>query len=124
MPWPCSRREVMTDEQAELALRVKCAETILDRVLGRPKESMLVTVEKAPWQELIAASIIPNEAQAPALPPPSDAADAADAAAGEVVEGEIVDDQAVEEPAAIEDDELEDIEWEGSGVRNRADLGR
>jgi hypothetical protein len=51
--------EVATDRKADPAVRVKAAETILDRTLGRPTESMKLDVSGLePWAKLIQASTV------------------------------------------------------------------
>jgi hypothetical protein len=74
-------RAVIRDEEADLSARIKCAEILFDRVLGRPREAISLDVhtDLKPWQVMAQASIVRvvgNEAQA----------------TEEIVEGEIVAD--------------------------------
>jgi hypothetical protein len=60
--------EVATDRKADPAVRVKAAEAILDRSLGKPTESMRLSIDGSePWQRLIANAIVPNLEDARAL---------------------------------------------------------
>ncbi len=73
-------REVVNDDEADLVVRVKAAELILDRVLGKAPQTVAldVTANSAPWQRMAATaivSIVGNQDQI---------------GASEVVEGEVV----------------------------------
>lgn len=76
-------RSIVNDKRAAKSDRIKAAEVLMDRVLGRPKEqvSLDLTAEASPWQSLIAAAIVGTEEQARTQ------------ADSEVVEGEVLDDE-------------------------------
>jgi hypothetical protein len=69
--------EVAKDENADTAVRVKAAELILDRALGKAPQHVSVDVN-APWRQLMAQAIV-----ASVDPPGADE---------EVVDGELVED--------------------------------
>ncbi len=52
---------IAKDERAPYMARLKAIELMMDRVLGKPKESIQLEVEvdDAPWQKLMAAAIVP-----------------------------------------------------------------
>jgi hypothetical protein len=81
-------RSIVLDPDADGALRVKCAETILDRVLGKPKESIALDVQagQAPWQVALANAIVGSV---------EEASEILEREAG-IVEGEIVEGETVE----------------------------
>jgi hypothetical protein len=81
-------RSIVNDPEAADGDRIKAAELILDRAMGKPRESVSLDVGiQAPWQRVIVDAIVGTEAQAREL------------SAGEVVEGEVV-----------EEDPLDDLE--------------
>jgi hypothetical protein len=65
-------RSIVNDRRASKADRIRAAETILDRVLGRPKESVSLDINPG-WQGIVARGIVA-------------------VAESEVVQGEVVDD--------------------------------
>jgi hypothetical protein len=81
----CARmlRSIVVDEAAPIRSRIHAAEVLMDRVLGRPKESMAIdfanTAEPAPWQRMMAEAIVGNLQQA------------IDAEAESIIEGEVVE---------------------------------
>jgi hypothetical protein len=84
-------RAVVNDKNADVAHRIRAAEVIFDRVVGKPKESVSLDITGAsrpeqPWQQLIMSAIVANEGQARALPP-DPIIDVPD----EIVEGEVVE---------------------------------
>jgi hypothetical protein len=58
-------RAVINDKRASKLDRIKAAEIVIDRVMGKAKES--VQVEMAPWQGMVATSIVGTAEQARAL---------------------------------------------------------
>lgn len=69
-------RSIINDPDASPSDRIRAAELIFDRVLGKPKESVDLNLSgDAPWQRMIAAAIVGTEEQA-----------------REVIEAEILDD--------------------------------
>jgi hypothetical protein len=48
------------DPRADPAVRVKAATEILDRTLGKPTQEMRLEVDSQPWQEMVAAAIVPT----------------------------------------------------------------
>jgi hypothetical protein len=83
-------RSIVNDTDAANGDRIKAAEIIFDRVLGKPKESVMVDVhgDVTPWQQLLVKAIVGTEEQAQ------------DVLSGKVVEGEVLDDTAEEEEEA------------------------
>jgi hypothetical protein len=75
-------RSVINDPDAPTADRIKAAEVMFDRVLGRPRESIALdfsgTAETPKWQAAMAKGIVSTLSQAVAQE------------RGEIVEGEIV----------------------------------
>jgi hypothetical protein len=76
-------RQVITDKQADLGLRMKAAELIMDRVMGKAPEHVSLDVQtgNAPWQRAFASAvvgIVATEERARELE-------------GEVVEGQVVE---------------------------------
>lgn len=64
-------RAIVNDKKANEADRIKAAELIMDRVMGKAKEHVQLDIQSEPWQRMIASSIVSS--------------------AGDVVEGEVVD---------------------------------
>jgi hypothetical protein len=65
-------RAVVNDRRASKSDRIKAAELIMDRVLGKPKESVELDINPG-WQSIVAQAIVP--------------------VAEEAIEGELVDDE-------------------------------
>lgn len=57
--------EVLRDPDADPALRMRAAENIIDRVLGKATErsQVEVSVNRSPWEEAIVAGLIGTDAQ-------------------------------------------------------------
>jgi hypothetical protein len=66
-------RSVVNDKRASKSDRIKAAEIIMDRVLGKPKEQVSLDINPG-WQGIVAQAIVP-------LAPSS------------IIEGEVVDDE-------------------------------
>jgi hypothetical protein len=74
--------EVAKDENADTAVRVKAAELILDRTLGKaPQHVSLDFQGDVPWKQLMAQAVVGSVEQAKAL-----------LEEGDVVDGEVVED--------------------------------
>jgi hypothetical protein len=76
-------RAIVVDEEAADPDRIKAAEIICDRVLGKPRESVLLDVQgdAEPWRQLLIKSIVSLPAGSESDENPED----------DVVEGEVVD---------------------------------
>ncbi len=70
-------REIVDDRDADAGVRVKAAELILDRTLGKAPQTVEITAD-LPFQRMIAAAIVGTEEQA--------------SEASEVIDAEIVED--------------------------------
>jgi hypothetical protein len=66
-------RAIVNDKKADEADRIKAAEIILDRVMGKAKEHVQLDIEAQPWQRIIASAIVASEPN------------------GDVVEGKVVE---------------------------------
>lgn len=57
--------EVMRDPDADPALRMRAAEDIINRILGKPetRSQVDVSVRREPWQEALVQSIVGADAQ-------------------------------------------------------------
>lgn len=77
---------IAKDTDADAAIRVKAAELILDRTLGKAPQTISLDVRSDgdPWQQLVQAAVLPSVADALALM----TAQEADSA---IVEGEVVE---------------------------------
>lgn len=93
-------REIITDAEADPALRLRASELVMDRVMGRAPTHIDVDVQtnSAPWQRLVASAIVATEDQARELVEGGDS---------ELVEGEVIED------GSDEDDFIEE-EWRSS----------
>lgn len=58
-------RSVVNDENAATSDRIRAAEIMLDRIMGKPRESVALDLtasgEEAPWRKVIAAAIVGTE---------------------------------------------------------------
>jgi hypothetical protein len=80
-------RQVVNDPEADTSVRVKAAELICDRVLGKAPQSVSVGVEIGPrYAGVVASALVGSVEQARALMEAE--------AEGDVVEGEIVGEEA------------------------------
>jgi hypothetical protein len=84
---------VVKDKRAEPYERMKAAEMILDRVLGKPKESLALDLamdgEQPAWHKLMAKGIVASVEEAGLLLERERAAEGE----GEIVDGELVEDE-------------------------------
>ena len=78
-------RSIVKDEMADPFARMRAAEMMFNRVLGKPRESVAIdfagTSEPKPWERLMASAIVGNLQQA------------IDAEAATIIEGELVEDE-------------------------------
>ena len=85
-------RSVVNDKGAEPADRIKAAELLFNRVLGKPRESVAIDFsgspgETLPWQKMLASSIVASVDEAALLMERERAAkEEEDAIDGEIVE--------------------------------------
>lgn len=90
-------RSVVNDDEALASDRIRAAEIMFDRILGRPRESVALAVtssgEEPLWQRVIANAVVGSEEQA------------AQVIEGEIVEGELVEDRPNPEPRRVPDRE-------------------
>lgn len=84
-------RSIVNDKRAEPSDRIRAAELMFNRVLGKPKEAVTFDFgtedERPAWQKLMATGIVATVAEAGLLLE----REAASEADGEIVEGELVD---------------------------------
>jgi hypothetical protein len=77
-------RSIINDELADAADRIKAAEVMFNRVVGRPREQVSLAIQTegpAPWERLVSAAIVPNAETALRL------------MQGAVIDGEVVDEE-------------------------------
>lgn len=59
-------------DAARAAIELKTAQDVLNRLLGKPKERVDVSVEVTPWERLTAVVVNRRGDEPPALPSPAD----------------------------------------------------
>jgi hypothetical protein len=83
-------REIVVDSEADAAVRIKAAELILDRTLGKAPQHVAIDVttgDMPAFHRMVAAALVGTEDQV---------AQAAQAAHGEIIDAELVEDEDAE----------------------------